>query len=291
LEATQGAAIGRTIAVRDGQTIQVGRSNWADLSVPEDAELSPVHFELQCDWKECRIRDLQSASGTVVNDAKITAAPLRTGDRVVAGATTFTVRIEGQQVDSGGQDAAGEETTPAVTPANVYCQGLELSEEAEQLLQAGLSPDAYLDLLIAGELFPDAICFLASWLPKPVAVAWGCRCVQSVLGESLKPADQAALDAAAAWAEEPEEPRRRTAEAAANACKFDGPAACLALAAFWSGGSLAPENLDPIPPPGTATAKAVTGALMMAAPHAAPTQAPQRYRKFLDEGRQLVAPR
>jgi hypothetical protein len=115
--------------------------------------------------------------------------------------------------------------------------------------------------------------------------------VRKLLGQSLQPDDQAALDAAEAWAAEPDEPRRRAAETAANACKVKGPAACLALGAFWSGGSLAPENLDPVPPPGTATAKAVAGALLMAAPYGAPSQAPRRYREFLEEGRQSVVPR
>ena len=287
LEATQGAAVGRTIIVRDGQTIQVGRSNWADLCIAEDAALSKVHFELQCDWKGCRIRDLQSDTGTFVNDAKIDAAPLRTGDRVVAGGTTFAVRIQGERPATDDQTAGSEQTAAVVPPASVYCHGLEWSEAAQQLLQEALPAIAYLDLLIADELILDALRFLAAWLPKPTAVAWASRCVRGVLGQSLQPTDQAALDAAEAWAAEPDEPKRRAAEAAAEACQYAGPAACVALAAFWSGGSLAPENLPPVPPPETATAKAVSSALLMAAPHGAPTQAPQRYRAFLAAGRQL----
>jgi predicted component of type VI protein secretion system len=272
--------------VRDGQTIQVGRSNWADLCLADDAALSNVHFELQCDWRGCRIRDLQSATGTFVNDAKVADAPLQTGDHVVAGGTTFAVRIQGERLATGGQTAAAEQIAAAPAAA-VYCQGLEWSEAAQQLLQEGLAAVAYLDLLIAAELLPDAVRFLAAWLPKPTAVAWASRCVRSVLGQSLQPADQAALDAAEAWAAEPDEPKRRAAEAAAEECQYTGPAACVALAAFWSGGSLAPDNLPPVPPPETATAKAISGAVQMAAPHGEPTQAPQRYREFLAVGRQL----
>jgi pSer/pThr/pTyr-binding forkhead associated (FHA) protein len=286
LEATQGAAAGRTIVVRDGQAIQVGRSNWADLCLADDAALSNVHFELQCDWKGCRIRDLQSATGTFVNDAKIADAPLQTGDRVVAGGTTFAVRIEGERLATPDQTAATEQVA-AAPPAAVYCQGLEWSEAAQQLLQDGLPAAAYLDLLITGELLLDALRFLAAWLPKPAAVAWASGCVRSVLGQSLQAADQAALDAAEAWAAKPDEPKRRAAGVAAEQCQYAGPAACVALAAFWSGGSLASENLPPVPPPETATAKAVSGALLMAAPHGEPTQALQRYRDFLAAGRQL----
>ncbi|MCL4205423.1 MAG: FHA domain-containing protein [Pirellulaceae bacterium] len=287
LEAIQGAATGRTIVVRDGQTIQVGRSKWADLCLSEDDQLSEVHFELQCDWRGCRIRDLQSSSGILVNDAKIVAAPLHSGDRVAAGSTTFTVSIQGERL-AAGQPATGAEATAAeVPPAAVYCQGLRWSEAARQLLQDDLPPADYLDRLIAAELLTDAVRFLAAWLPKPAAVAWASGCVRSVLEETAKPADQAALDAAEAWAAQPDETKRRAAADAAKACNNSGPAASVALAAFWSEGSLAPPNLPPVPPPPTATAQSLAAALMMAAPIGIPTQAPQRYRSFLESGKQL----
>ncbi|TVS08484.1 MAG: FHA domain-containing protein [Planctomycetaceae bacterium] len=285
LEATQGAAAGRTVIVRDGQTVQVGRSRWADLCLDEDPQLSEVHFELQCDWKGCRIRDLQSASGTFVNDAKVDVAPLQSGDSVVAGTTTFTVSIEGEDQAAGELVAGAEGAAAPTAPAAVYCRDLDWSEPAQQLLQEDLPPADYLDRLIAADLLPDAVRFLAAWLPKPAAVAWACGCVRSVLGESLGPSDQAALDAAEAWAAEPEESKRRAAEAAAETCQYTGPAASVALAAFWSEGSLAPPDLAPVPPPETATAKAVTGALMTAAPCGDPRQTPQRYRAFLDAGK------
>lgn len=287
LEATQGAATGRTIAVRDGQTIQVGRSKWADLCLSEDANLSEVHFELQCDWRGGRIRDLQSATGTFVNDAKIAAATLHSGDRVVAGATTFTVSIQGERLATGEQTTGAESVAAKVPPAAIYCRGFQWSEAAEQLLQEDVPPADYLDRLIAAELFPDAVRFLAAWLPKPAAVAWASGCVRSVLGQAVKPAELAALDAAEAWADQPDEPKRRAAAAAAEVCNNAGPAASVALAAFWSEGSLAPADLPPVPPPPTATAQAITAALMMAAPAGVPKQAPQRYQTFLAAGKQL----
>ncbi len=283
LKATQGAAGGRTVIVRDGQTIQVGRSRWADLCLDDD-QLSEVHFELQCDWKGCRIRDLQSATGTFVNDAKVDVAPLQSGDSVVAGSTTFAVSIEGERHAADEVAAAAE---AAAEPAAVYCRDLDWSQPAQQLLQEDLAPADYLDRLIAADLLVDAVRFLAAWLPKPAAVAWACGCVRNALGDSMRPTDQAALEAADAWAAEPDESKRRAADAAAEACDYSGPAASVALAAFWSEGSLAPPDLAPAPPPETATVKAVTGALMAAAPYGNPRQASQRYRQFLDAGKGL----
>lgn len=288
LEATQGAAAGRTVIIRDGQTVQVGRSRWADLCLGEDAQLSEVHFELQCDWKGCRIRDLQSDSGTFVNDAKVDVAPLQSGDSVVAGSTTFAVSIEGEGQAAGEAVAGAEAAATLAAPAAQYCRDLDWSEPARQLLQEDLPPADYLDRLIAADLLPDAVRFLAAWLPKPVAVAWACDCVRSALSDSMRPTDQAALDAAEAWADQPEDSNRRAAEAAAEACDYTGPAASVALAAFWSEGSLAPPDLAPVPPPETATVKAVTSALMMAAPCGDPAQTSQRYQDFLDAGQRLA---
>jgi predicted component of type VI protein secretion system len=183
----QGAAAGRTVIIRDGQTVQVGRSKWADLCLDEDDRLSDVHFELQCDWKGCLIRDLQSATGTFVNDAKVDAAPLQSGDSVVAGSTTFAVHIEGERRATGQLVAGAESATAAVAPAAVYCRDLDWSEPAQQLLQEDLPPADYLDRLIAADLLLDAVRFLAAWLPKPASVAWACGCVRSALGDSMRP--------------------------------------------------------------------------------------------------------
>ena len=51
-----------------------------------------------------------------------------------------------------------------------------------------------------------------------------------------------------AWVEEPGETRRRRCEAAAGKTKFDGPGSWLAMAAFWSGGSIAPDDMGDVPP-------------------------------------------
>ena len=295
LQATSGPAAGLRIVVRQGQVVQVGRTAWADYSLPGDASLSDRHFALECDFQGCRIRDLNSATGITVNGTKVTLESLRTGDHVAAGQTIFSVFVEGTgesamtpgggvATDAGG-DTAGH--APAPTAAD-YCQSIELSEPAQGLLQPGLLPAAFLELLIAHELFPDAVLFLAFWLPKPLAVRWGCQCVRGTFGESLTPRDQQALACAQNWAAETSEEHRQAAGAVAEANHFDGAANWVAVAAFWSGGSLAPPELAPVPPGPALTARAITGSLLMAAAHGDPRQMADRYRGFLAQGQKLV---
>ncbi len=258
LRAVGGPSQGVQFLVRRGQVARVGRTEWADFCVPTDPAMSDVHFSVECGPKGCRLRALGS-SPTLVNGSPVSETGLRSGDQVTAGATTFTVQVQGDGAESVAEAAvpnpASAEPAPAAESApasprptaEAYCQHLELTDEARQLLQPGLPPEAYLDRLIAQELFPDGLRFVAGWLPKPDAVRWACRCVQGLLGEQLTDGEKRAFDAALCWGAEPTEENRRAAEAAAEKNQFNGPASWLALGAFWSGGSLAPPQLPEAP--------------------------------------------
>lgn len=95
LEIVAGAERGRTVRMAAREVRQFGRTDWADTSFPYDPKMSQVHFSLETDGKICRIRDLDSSNGTLVNGEAITEQVLADGDRITAGETTFLVRIEG----------------------------------------------------------------------------------------------------------------------------------------------------------------------------------------------------
>ena len=85
---------GGKVSLRDGQTVQVGRSEWSDFAFPRDGYMSGVHFSLECDRRTCRLRDLNSSNGTSVNGKELSEAVLEDGDKVFSGQTMFEVRIE-----------------------------------------------------------------------------------------------------------------------------------------------------------------------------------------------------
>ena len=296
LEAVEGPAVGTRLLVRQGQIVRVGRTEWADYSLPADEELSEIHFELDFAAEGCCLRS-QGGAVTKVNGEPATEVWLREGDQVTAGQTTFTVHMpqgmpqsdldeaDGSTGDEAASDAAAEEKSPET--AADYCQRIKLSDDAGALLTDELLPPEYLQALTDAEKFPDALKFLAVWLPKPEAVRWACGCVGDLLGDQFGDKDTAAIEAAEAWAAEPEEKQRRAAEAAAKACDQKGPAYWLAQAAFWSGGSLTPPDMAEVPPEEGLTARGIAAALVMAAT-ADPSQTKQRYRAFLDEGRTLA---
>ena len=298
LTVTEGPDAGTVIAIRRGQVVQVGRTAWADFSVPGDTLMSDVHFAVEYDMQGCRVRDLSGAAGTLVNGAKTTTSPLRTGDEIGAGQSVFSVRVEGEseagvygpaaESHDNSQLAPASQAVPPATAAS-YTQHIELGEDAEALLQEQQSPAEFLDLLIGAECFSDATKFLAVWLPKPNAVGWAGQCLRDVFGDGLSAREQDAVQAAVHWASEPSEENRQAAGAAGEAAGNDRAAGLLGLAAFVSEGSLAPPDLAPVPPPEGLTAQCIAGALAMAVYHSEPGLAESRYRKFLKAGRELAA--
>ncbi|QSA96394.1 hypothetical protein [Methylococcus sp. EFPC2] len=167
--------------------------------------------------------------------------------------------------------------------AETFSRDIELSAEAKSLLSPQLSPADFLEGLLAAGHYGDAVNFMARALPKREATWWACLCARSALGENPPAPYVQALAAAEQWVYTPSEENRRLAMAAAEATPFDHPAAWAAVAAFWSGGSLAPENVPAVPPADNLNAKAVIGAVRLAVVIREPEKAAEKYRLFLEQ--------
>jgi pSer/pThr/pTyr-binding forkhead associated (FHA) protein len=94
LEAISGPITGRRLEVRGGSIVRVGRTGKSDYAIAEDGYLSSLHFSVECDGTQCRIRDLGSSNGTFVNGSRITDQVVREGDSVVAGGSTFRIYLD-----------------------------------------------------------------------------------------------------------------------------------------------------------------------------------------------------
>jgi len=182
-----------------------------------------------------------------------------------------------------------EPGTKSGTTLRELCERAKLEEEAKALLKDELTPRQFLELLIGNELFLDAIHFLAYALPKREAVGWGCLCVRHSLGTQDASKISETHVAAERWVSNPDEENRRAAKIAADKEGLESPSACLALAAFFSGGSMAPANLEPVAPPDHVTPQMVAGAIIVSAVKSQPEKAPEKYRAFLQKGMALMA--
>ena len=168
------------------------------------------------------------------------------------------------------------------------CAVSDLGDDARALLLEQHTPKQFFHLLLDKGHFHDAVRFLAHSLPKREAVWWAWVCARRAAGPEPAPKIKASLDATEKWIAQPNDEHRRAAMKAAEAAEFKTPAGCAGLAAFFSGGSLAPPEAPPVPPGEHLAGKAVSGAVIFAAVSAEPEKAPEKFRVFLNQGLDVV---
>jgi len=290
LQVTSGPALGRQIPVQAGELARFGRSPSADVCFPEDLQMHDVHFELQVLDDRCVLRPL--ASETWLNEQAISGeAVLAAGDLIMAGQTRMLAALDGaterlasapgesSQVESGA--ASDEESASLAHTAIELCSQLGLSQEAQALLLAEQPALEFVQVLTRHKLFADAIRVLAVLLPKRRSIEWAHQCVDRLCGKSSSAEDQQAMKATTDWLSEPTEEHRRAAMAAAQATAFETPQGWIAMAVFWSEGSITPEDLPEAPSDEKLTAQAVTAALLMTACQGDPSKIEERFEVTL----------
>ena len=179
-------------------------------------------------------------------------------------------------------------TSTPTTPTQDICAVAELTDKAMALMKPEYHPREFVRLLADNKLFPDAVRFLAHGMPKREAVWWAWVCARRATGPEPEPETKASLAATEAWIAQPSEENRRAAHEAAKAAGLGTSTGCAGLAAFFSGGSLAPAHVAPIPPGEYLTAKAVTGAVIFAAIADEPAKAPEKFDNYLTQGLEVT---
>jgi hypothetical protein len=164
----------------------------------------------------------------------------------------------------------------------------KLSEEALALIREDLGPSRYVDLLESQGLFKDAIHFLTHGFPIHLTIRWGCGCSRELL--SIKQIEEwkASLQAADNWLNAPGDQTRWDARNAAEKSNMSSPIDLIAMAAFFSGGSIAPPDAPATLPPPYLASKLAGGAIQMVVLAQHPEKAAERYRRTLQISREIV---
>ena len=145
-----------------------------------------------------------------------------------------------------------------------------MGQEAPEGDDVGLPPADYYAVLIAQNRLSEAANFLGQALPRLEAVAWAARVVNRLREEAgLSPRERGsqealAVKAALLWVQDPSETRRRNAYDAAERCDPRRAERLAALAAFYSGGSITPSNVEALPAPRDAAGRFAAGAVLVA---------------------------
>jgi hypothetical protein len=300
LNATSNYARPQRLQLRANQVAKVGRSEWADFSFGGDSLMADVQFEIRSTADGCKLVSLSNNPSTKVNGQEVETIEIRDGDQIDAGETRFLVRIEGERgtlppktiapTETAAPTKAPVATAVAATALTLAatCAYLEFGEDVNELAATAKTADALIDELAKQGKVHDALRLRAHLLPKRQAVWWGCLCVREDVDEPLPPAQIDAMEAAEDWVREPDEDHRRIAEKRSEEAKYSGVGATLALSAFWSEGSIAPEGNQDVLADERLTSQGVAAALISAAYHGDPAQAPKRTEAFLAKGKDMA---
>ena len=111
LDVIAGPHSGHSFPLTGHATFTVGRRLGLPLSLPDDPYISRVHCVIEVNGPLIRVVDLQSRSGTFVNNRRVVEQDLKHDDEVRAGGTILKIRVPAEA------DGGGTLVTPAGTPA------------------------------------------------------------------------------------------------------------------------------------------------------------------------------
>jgi hypothetical protein len=142
----------------------------------------------------------------------------------------------------------------------------QLDWPADTDAAARTPPETYFQDLRSAARLNDAVFFLGMALPRRETVAWAARSVRDLVEGLDRPrADTDALKAALLWVQDPSDQRRRAAFDAAQTADTSSAERLAAMAVFLSGGSLAPDNVPPVPAASDVAGRVGAGAILVAA--------------------------
>jgi hypothetical protein len=168
-------------------------------------------------------------------------------------------------------------------------QRCDLPAEAQALIIGMADAMGIIAALTQAGFAIEATRVFAHALPKREAVWWACMCAAHTAPAQAAEGDLKARELSEAWVRQQSDETRRAAMEEAKRTGFQSPEAWAAVAAFWSGASLAPPDAPPVPPPAHLTGVAVAGAVALASVRGAPNRQPHRLALFLQSAHDIAA--
>lgn len=160
---------------------------------------------------------------------------------------------------------------------------LELSDEAMAMLKTNPTTPDFLGACVEQGLLADAVRVMAIALPRREAVWWACLNARAARRDDDPAVRLKALESAERWVFKPTEAERNKTYELADIARFDCPESYAAIAAFWSGGSMAPpESAVAVPPGDALTGTAAAAAVLLAAARE-PKTIEAWYRRALEQ--------
>ena len=175
----------------------------------------------------------------------------------------------------------------AKIPAAEICERARIEKEGRSLLEDDMSVEAFLAALEAeGEQYA-AIRVLAQALDPRRAVRWALDCCRQHVSD-MSTEEREVFPAVEMWLRDPSDVGRRALGAMGEKVGLDRPPGCVAMAVFFAEGSMAPEDLEEVPPPEGSCGQVASGAILLAAVEEHPEEALEKAKKYLARGREVA---
>jgi hypothetical protein len=168
--------------------------------------------------------------------------------------------------------------------ARQVAENCPLSDEATSRLTSEVPPGKYVAMLIANQLYADAIRFTAFSFTKREAVWWGMLCLweaDRTDPDAVSAAAHQSYQSLLAWLQDPSEANRRAVEAAGRLAGITTPHGQLAMAAFFSEGSMSLPDQPEVEPSPWLTAKNVASVVLAASKQGTAAQIAESQRRYL----------
>ncbi|MGH1453212.1 MAG: DUF6931 family protein [Paracoccaceae bacterium] len=133
------------------------------------------------------------------------------------------------------------------TPLDLYAALPQVAEVTQHRPRENEDALDYLFRLRSSTTPEEAVTYTAFAALPQMAIWWGHECLR-LMPETLDQADRARMELIAAWTARPSTDLRHRLMHEALWANKRSPAVMLALAAGWSGGSIAPNDPAPVPP-------------------------------------------
>lgn len=255
LQILKGNDIGKLMALDGGQRIRVGRSPLVEYSCPDETRLAGIHFSIESLPDRIQLTVAEGIDPIAVNGILTSQCDLKEGDTIECGNTIFgivsTAPTSDETTEASTPDLNQVPTASAprikpidepTTDLSEIISTVEITCEARRLIEPNESISFNIDRLRSSGFTSDASTLYVRSLSKHAAVAWGIEYLEAAAQKGPIAYDERSLRSAKAWVDAPNEATRREAEAAAATANYADPAAFLAQAAFWSGGSIGPAT-------------------------------------------------
>jgi hypothetical protein len=180
--------------------------------------------------------------------------------------------------------------TEPIRTAAALCrqQRIKLRPEGQALLCDDLSPRQFFDRLLEHGCYADARRVLAHSLPKRRALWWGCLCALDAYRPAPPPLDEAVLQTVVQFVQDPTEANRRAVVPLAKEAGMNSLTGCLAMAAFFSDGSISRPGLPFVPARPFVTGRLVGVAVYLAAVRRDPAHYRDHLRQYLALGLEVA---